>query len=335
MPPWLADPEHGSFVNAPGLSSEERGILVDWVRSGMPRGEKKDVTSPGPSGPEWRIGEPDRILRAEEETELPAEGYVPYHFIILPEVFEEDTWVQAAEIRASNPKVMHHANLFYNLKGTPFSTEGFIMAQVPGGDVMNLPQGTAFLIPKGSYLCLSVHYVTTGRVERDRISVALRFPRTRVQRNLKYLTVANTSFAIPPGHPGFEVRAEGKLWTDADLLWIHPHMHLRGRDVTVGAVPPRGREEILLSVPSWSFDWQASYHLEPGTRILPKGTRITCVAHYDNSAFNPFNPDPSARVTYGFDTFHEMLYCFLAFTDPHQSLRIEVDPATGRVRRHR
>jgi hypothetical protein len=278
------------------------------------------------------MGKPDMVLVAPSENKIPAEGYVPYKFVVMKEIFEKDTWVEGVQIVSSNPKVMHHANLFWNRVRTPFSTEGFITAQVPGGDVMRLAEGTAFLIPKNSFLCLSIHYVTTGKQETDRISVGLRFAKGKVQRRLRHLMVGDTSFRIPPLAPAHRVMAEKALPVNATGIWLYPHMHLRGRDMTMSAVHEDGREEILLRVPNYSFDWQASYRWAPGTVHFPKGTRIRCVAHYDNSRFNSYNPDAEMTVTYGFDTFHEMLYGFLAYTATDEQLGLDVDPETGHLR---
>ena len=119
---------------------------------------------------------------------------------------------------------------------------------------------------------------------------------------------------------------------DATGVWIYPHMHLRGRDMTISAVQEGGATNVLLQVPNYSFDWQSSYRWAPDTVRFKKGTVIRCIAHFDNSRFNPYNPDPAMAVTYGFDTFHEMLYGFLAYTATDEKLNVKVDPSTGHVR---
>lgn len=63
---------------------------------------------------------------------------------------------------------------------------------------------------------------------------------------------------------------------------------------------------MLLTIPNYSFDWQLAYQYAPGTKRFPKGTKIRTVSHYDNSAFNPYNPDPTVEVPYGDQTIHEM-----------------------------
>ncbi len=102
--------------------------------------------------------------------------------------------------------------------------------------------------------------------------------------------------------------------------------------MTFIAHTPDGASETLLVIPNYSFEWQHAYRWAPGTKRFPKGTRIECLAHYDNSAFNPYNPDPTATVREGPQTFHEMMNGFFFYTDAEERLGLEIDPATGNVR---
>ena len=101
--------------------------------------------------------------------------------------------------------------------------------------------------------------------------------------------------------------------------------------MTFAATYPDQRQEILLSVPNYNFEWQSSYRWEVDQMKFPKGTRVDCTAHFDNSAFNPFNPDPSATVKFGLQTYHEMMYGFLFYTNDNEALNLTIDPKTGRV----
>ena len=108
-------------------------------------------------------------------------------------------------------------------------------------------------------------------------------------------------------------------------------MHLRGRDMQVTATEPDGAPESLLLVPNYNFDWQQSYRWPRAGRRFAAGTRIQALAHYDNSTFNPFNPDPDAEVHFGLQTADEMMYAFLFWVPEQQRLELDVDPATGHV----
>lgn len=332
MPPWYGSSAHGSFVNHRGLSVSERATVVRWVRGGMPSGDPKDLPAPVPlpTG-HWRIGEPDQVISIKAPVRLPAEGLVPYKYFVLPFRFEHDTWVEAIEIRPENKRSLHHCNLARVKFGEKFSQDGFITGYVPGGDPFVMDAGTAVKIPAGSVLALQAHYVTTGQPEIDRIEVGLRFPRVPVQQETQVAIVADFKFAIAPGAMVQPVRAARKLPDDATGIGMFVHMHLRGRDMVVTAEGPDGSDETLLVVPNYNFDWQQSYRWAPGTRQFAKGTRIRAVAHFDNSAWNPFNPDPQQTVKFGLETTDEMMYLFLFWVRRGETLGLPVDAKTGRV----
>lgn len=332
MPPWFAAPGVGELENAPRITEEEREMLVGWVLAGAPEGDP--ARAPRERVFErstWRIGEPDLVIRQGVASKVPADGYVPYQYVILPHVFLDDTWVEAVEVRPENARVVHHANLAHVRLTEQFETRNFITGFVPGGDPLECDPGTAVLIPKGSLLALQVHVVTTGREETSTLSVALRFPRTTVERRLRHEQIHNSRFEIPPLAPAHPVRAKRVLEHDSTGIGMFVHMHLRGRDMAFRATYPDGRAESLLLVPNFNFDWQQSYRWAPGSRHFPAGTRIDVLAHFDNSRFNPYNPDPTASVRFGQQTEDEMMYGFLFYTEDQERLGLRVDAQSGRV----
>lgn len=332
MPPWHASESYGRFANHLGLEDEERALLLDWARGDRLAGDLELVPPPpAPITARWRIGTPDLVLDSPGEMHLPPDGIVPYQYSVLPFPFLEDTWVEAIEIAPDNRRAMHHCDLAYVKLGERFRQENFITGQVPGGDPMVMDPGSAILIPKGSLLGLQIHYVTTGREETDRLHVALRFPRTRVQRRMRHLDVADYLFAIPPGAGNHPVTAARTLDVDAIAIGMVVHMHVRGRDMRFTATAPGAAPRTLLLVSSYDFNWQQSYRYFPEAERFAKGTRIECLAHYDNSRFNPFNPDPAATVTFGLQTSSEMNYGFFFYVDANEHLDLAIDPASGRV----
>lgn len=332
MPPWFASREHGTFANARVLDDAERATLRRWAAAGAPEGDPSRAPAPPPPIADgWRIGEPDLVLTAGAEQEIPATGRVPYRYVILPRVFLEDTWVQSVEIRPSNPRVVHHANLGYWKIGSDWSASNFVTGHVPGGDPMQLGPGVALRIPAGSVLGLQVHYVPTGTPEKDRISVGFRHPRDVVQQSLRHHAIANTRFEIPPEAPAHLVRAKRTFDVDATGIGMFVHMHLRGRDMDFVARTPDGAETTLLLVPNYSFDWQTAYVWPAGAQTFAKGTVVECRAHFDNSRFNPFNPDPARAVRFGQETTDEMMYGFLFYVARDERLGLSVDAASGRV----
>jgi thiol-disulfide isomerase/thioredoxin len=329
MPPWFASHEFGPFVNRRGLSDDERSIVMDWVRAGATQGDlKKAPAPPKPAETKWLIGTPDLVLPSGE-LELPAKGDIPYKYAILPHVFTEDTWVQGVQILPDNPRVLHHCNMGYANLAEGFNEANFITGYVPGGEAMTLDPGIAYCIPKGSVLALQMHFVATGKPEKCKVSIGLRYPRDVVQRRLKNIQLTDRKFAIPPGAPAHKVTAIRVLDRDIIGVGLFAHMHLRGKDMTFTAHLPDKKSDTLLVIPNYNFAWQIPYRWEPGKMRLPKGTRLECVAHYDNSAFNPYNPNPLATVRNGPQTHHEMMFGFFFYTDANEQLGLSIDAKTG------
>ena len=131
------------------------------------------------------------------------------------------------------------------------------------------------------------------------------------------------------GAPAHPVGAKRELECDATGIGLFSHMHLRGKDSTFFAHYPDGKTETLLSLPNYSFDWQLAYVWPQGSKHFPKGTRVECLSHFDNSPFNPFNPDPAATVKFGPQTHHEMMQGYFFYTHDAENLNVKVDPKTG------
>jgi peroxiredoxin len=330
MPPWFAAHDLGPFVNRRGMTDEERATIADWVKAGTPAGDlSKAPAPPAEKADPWVIGTPDLVLKSGE-IELPASGDIPYQYVVFPHVFTEDTWIQAAQIVPGNPRVLHHANMAFANLTEGFNEANFITGYVPGGEAMNLDDGVAFRVPKGSVLGLQIHFVATGKPETCKVSVGLSYPRAPVQKRLRHVQLQDKRFAIPPGAAAHKVTAAKVLEADVVGVGLFSHMHLRGKDMTFTARLPDGTTDTMLVIPNYNFGWQLPYRWEPGKKRLPKGTRLECVAHYDNSPFNPYNPDPKATVRFGPQTRHEMMYGFFFYTEADEKLGLAVDPKTGR-----
>jgi hypothetical protein len=332
MPPWYASDKHGEFVNRLGLSDDERRLIADWVRAGAPEGDRSKLPPPREFSTEkWQIGEPDLVVTMDREEKIPAAGYIPYRYAFLPFLFTEDTWVQNIEILPGNKSVVHHANLLYVSLGQRGPDGKFITGFVPGGTAMMLDKGTGFKIPKGSILVLQLHYISLGKEATDRTSVGFTFPKDKIDKEIRHVEVNSRRFAIPPGAENHRVVAERTINSNASGIGMFVHMHLRGKDMTYEALYPDGKKETLLVVPNYSFDWQMAYRWAKGEKKFPRGTRIRCTAHFDNSAFNPYNPDPKRTVRHGQQTYDEMMYGFFFYLDDDEKLALAIDPKTGHV----
>ncbi len=115
-------------------------------------------------------------------------------------------------------------------------------------------------------------------------------------------------FAIPPNDPNWQSPpAEATFLMDAELVYMMPHMHFRGKDMTYTLEYPDGTRQIILSVPHYDFNWQLGYS---ASIKVPKGTKLHVDAHFDNSVNNKFNPNPNKTVHYGEMTWEEMMFPF-------------------------
>lgn len=331
MPPWYAHAAPVHFRDDPGLSDADRQLLGRWLAQGMPEGDPA-ATPPLPvfNDAGWRL-DPDVIIEAKQASAIPATGFVPYQYVFLPYQFEEDTYVQAIEIRANNPGVVHHANLAFARPGSHLDRNSdFLTGMVPGGMPSVMDGDRAWMIPKGATLILQLHMVTQGKVAMNRMSVGLRFPREIVNKRLYYHNLdGDGKINIPPGARAWRLQDNVTLEHDVTGLGLFSHMHLRGRDMSFYAHYPDGRSETLLSLPNYNFDWQLTYRYEPDQVRFPKGTRIEAIAHYDNSAFNPYNPDPKKTVEEGEQSVDEMMNGFFVYTRDDEQLGLRIDPATG------
>jgi peroxiredoxin len=328
MPPWHADPRHGSFSNDRRLTKQERADLLAWIEGGCPKGDVSELPPPRTFAEGWRIGKPDLVVDMGETFTVPAEaeGGLKYQYFTVPTRFREDRWVQAAEARPGNRAVVHHIIVYVvapgqgrgrgrGQRGPDGIGEGLLVAHAPGDLPAILPAGTAKRIPKGSLLIFQMHYTPNGREQDDRSSLGLIFAKEPPRFEAKSRSIAQRRLDIPPRAANHEVRAAGTFERDVELISLMPHMHLRGKDFTYRVVFPDGKAETLLSVPHYDFGWQSNYRLTKPLH-LPKGTRIECTAHFDNSAENPNNPDPNRLVRWGDQTWEEMMIGFVDYRLP-------------------
>ncbi|HZM91113.1 MAG TPA: thiol-disulfide isomerase [Blastocatellia bacterium] len=314
MPPWLASPENAHFKNERRLSQKEIETIIAWVDAGAPKGSDEDLPAPPRFEQGWAIGKPDAILSLDQEIAVPAEGVIPYKYFTVQTNFAEDKWVQAAEIRPGNPKVVHHVIVYVQEPGATSAqpSEGRggrgvkLSGYAPGEQPKVFPTGTARLIKKGSKLTFQMHYTPTGEATTDRSYIGLVFSKSPVHKIALTGTATNARFVIPPGDGNYEVRSSWTAPDDVRILDLMPHMHVRGKDFTYTAVYPDGRSEVVLRVPRYDFNWQLLYQFRDPL-FLPKGARLDCVAHFDNSARNKYNPDPSKEVRWGDQTWEEMM----------------------------
>jgi hypothetical protein len=310
MPPWHADPRHGKFANDRRLSQEETDLLLAWIEQNCPKGDDKDLPPPRKFTEGWKIGKPELVLRMPDEFKVPATGVLPYKQFTVDPGFKEDQWVQAAEVRPGNRAVVHHVLVYIQVPGKPLydmdGTASILVGWAPGDMPALCPPGTAKRIPAGSKLIFEVHYTPNGTEQTDRCSVGMIFAPKPPERPVETNVLAKLDILIPPKVSNYKAQMNYTFREDAVILGFMPHMHLRGVSAKYVATYPDGRTETLLSVPDYDFNWQSVYRFAEPLR-MPKGTKLTWSAQWDNSADNPRNPDPAKEVRWGLQTWDEMM----------------------------
>jgi hypothetical protein len=355
MPPWRADPAIGHFLNDRSLSTADIQTITDWVEAGAPAGDVKDAPKPVRWVEGWTIGQPKAIFEMPTAFDVPVSGVVPYQYVILPTHFKQDTWVRLAEVRAGDRVHTHHIVVSVREPGSgwlageplgrPFALDErdygggvpgeFLAGYGPGNLPELLAPGQAKLIKAGSDLVFQLHYTPNGVEGHDRSRVGLIFSERPPKQRVLMLAAANIRFRIPPGDPDYQVDASVTLQAPSTLVSLLPHMHLRGKSFEFRAVFPDGRTETLLRVPHYSYHWQISYYLAKPL-ALPAGTVIECTAHFDNSAANVLNPDPTKMVRFGPQSWDEMMIgYFEVATDLKNGMREMLVPSQVSVNRHR
>ena len=316
MPPWHADPRYGSFRNDRRMTWEEIETVVAWIDAGMPKGDEADLPEPVDYPETWTIGTPDLVLRMPEPFRVPADGVLPYQYFMVDPGFKEDRWVAAAEVRPGFRPVVHHVIVHILRPGKRlYGRDGEIatlVAWAPGDEPMVCPEGTALRIPAGSKLVFEMHYTPYGKEAVDQTEVAIRFATAPPEREIHNNLFANTRIRIPPRALHHREEAELVIPRDARIVSLFPHMHWRGKSFRYELIYPDGRRETILSVPRWDFNWQTHYTFREPLRV-PAGTRLRAIAHWDNSRYNPYNPDPDAEVRWGLQTWDEMMVGWVTY----------------------
>ena len=353
MPPWHADPAHGKWANDRSLTAQEKDTIVQWVNAGAPEGNKRDLPKAPEYAVGWTIGEPDAVISMEKEYTLPAQGEIPYQYFEMQTNFTEDKWIQAIEVRPGNREVVHHILVYarspqttrrapaFRMQNPPgplsptqmkemeaakanpelaqkmrqdSNRRGNLIAQIaPGTNATVYAPGSAMLLPAGTVLTFQVHYTTIGAAATDRSSIGFKFAAQAPTREVYATAMMNPRFMIPAGAANHAVEAKMEFLEDVTIYSLAPHTHLRGKQWEYTLTYPDGRSEVVLSVPTYDFNWQTDYVFATPLRV-PKGSTLKSVAHYDNSKENKSNPDPTQPVYWGDQTWEEMQYTGIMYS---------------------
>ncbi len=342
MPPWFADPCCGRFSDDPSLTPQQIATVLDWVDGNALAGNPHDAPPPPHWVEGWNIAQPDRVIQMPKAVSIPAEGDVEYTYEIVPTRFAEDKWIQMSEIRPTRRQNVHHAVVYIRppeskwLRGAPVGVpftasslndpalkhqahetdSDMLLVYAPGSSPDRWPDDMAKFIPAHSDLVFQMHYTTNGETGSDQTRVGMVFAKRPPAQRVLTLQLANEhdTIPIPPNSDNYRVEVHGTFPNYATLLSFFPHMHLRGKRFEYDLVHADHTTEALLRV-NYDFYWQLSYRLaEP--RFIPAGTELRAIAWYDNSRANAHNPDPDSPVTWGDQTYNEMMVGFFDVAVP-------------------
>ena len=326
MPPWFATPTPGQespWLNDRSLTTEDKADLLAWLEGGRPEGNPNHAPLPKSFSSEWEIGPPDVTITIPQPIEVPANGVMPYQNVFVKAPFDGDRWVQGWEVRPTAREVVHHVlvhvvppgkNLQELQRQGGGAGKNFLAAYVPGHNSVSYPEGFAKFIPAGSALHFQLHYTPGGTATRDQTSLGLIFSKAPPLQEV-HVSAISSKLDIPPGDPNHRVEGTITVPYSAKLISLMPHMHLRGKAYRYELQVPGGTNQTLLDVPHYDFNWQLQYRFAQFVEV-PQGSVLRGIAHYDNSTNNPANPDPTQRVTWGEQTYEEMMLGYIEYFMP-------------------
>jgi len=342
MPPWSIDKTVGiqHFSNDRSLSDDQINMIVRWVDAGAPLGNPKDMPTPQawPNDDGWLLakdfGAPDFVLKSEPYT-MPARGQDQWWKPLADVPVTEPRWVRAVEMRPGTPigrKITHHAlaHLVQNdpdalrLNAGDDATDGqggILMEWAVGKNYDIYRQNTGKLLLPGSHIWWDIHYHSAGEEITDHVELGVwLYPKGQEPKYRTYLTgfqgtaSSGSPLDIPPNSiavsQGFHALKQA-----ARLENFQPHMHLRGKAMSLEAILPDGTSKLISYVGNFDFNWMTNYiYADEDAPVLPKGTIIHVTAWHDNTASNSGNPDPNQWVGWGDRTVDEMAHAWVNVT---------------------
>jgi hypothetical protein len=335
MPPWHLDKTVGiqHFQNDRSLTDQQIATIVSWVDSGAPLGDPKDLppAKQWPLDEQWQLakvyGQPDLVIKSEPYT-MPSHGQDVWWKPSTAVGVTEPRWVRAVEMRPGTPagrKIVHHAlaRLEQEEAGgvdeDPLAGPGLLMEWAIGKQFDVYRANSGKLLLPGSQIRWDIHMHAVGEDIRDHVELAVYlYPKGEVPKYRTRLTLFGStvgSIDIPPNSM-YQTQAFHVLREPARLENFQPHMHLRGKAMSMEAILPNGMTRMLSYVDHFNFNWMNNYiYTEEDAPVLPKGTIIRVTSWYDNTTANRNNPDPNQWVGYGDRTVDEMGHAWVNVTN--------------------
>jgi hypothetical protein len=320
MPPWHLDKTVGikQYKNDRSLSDGEISTIVRWVDAGAPQGNAADMPAPRTfqSDTEWFIGEPDLKVTTPNDFVMYDKGPDWWIDQFAEVTLDEDRWIKAMEIKPNNPKIVHHVVVYAIEPDAPEGTPetGVMLHEYAVGKYGDIfGDSTGRLLKKGTRLRYDMHYFAIGSEQHNKTTIAFKFypkgtvPKYQV-RSVAMRNIPNDELEVPPNTV---VRTDGyyRLPRNARIDAFQPHMHMRGRGMTLEAINVAdNRTQILSSVDHFDFNWHINYvYADEAAPLLPAGTVLHMIGIHDNTAANRRNPDPNMWVGFGERSVDDML----------------------------
>jgi thiol-disulfide isomerase/thioredoxin len=343
MPPWPAKEGYGNIAGSRRLSEDEIGLFSRWVDAGMPEGDPEDRPPDRTFKAGWTLGEPDLVMIPDEPYEVEAVGQDEYRCFVMPLELSEERFVSGIEVLSKATELVHHVSIYTDgsgkamalqnadprpgyssFGGVGFPVSGPLGGWAPGNTPFLLPEGVGRALPKRCDIVMQIHYHKSGKAEIDHSRLGIYLTKKPVDKLLYEEAVASRLLFIPAGAQNHRVHGSITITRDEHALAVLPHMHLLGSEIKISATYPDGQVVPLVWANPWDFDWQETYIFKEPVP-LPRGTRISLDASYDNSTRNPRNPNnPPKFVRWGEESSDEMCIAFLFVTrdDEHLLQRV-------------
>jgi len=344
MPLWKADINYRSFIGERFLSETEIKLIGKWADTGRKYGDTNIVVKP----PETKSfsnfsRKPDKVFSLDKPFIVPDTGeyFVLYMF---DTGLNEDAEISAFEFVPGNMKIVHHAwllfdtsgyydNLFSNQDGPGIKhivehnqftlmdekrVQDGGLIYTPGFQASEYPKGITKRLPAKAKLMLSIHYVSTGKPEKDSSYLNVYYAKQPVQRHVEFIVfdetlITNQPFEIPPNTIKTFNSRSPKMPMEISILTISPHMHYRGKNMTIFAVTPKNDTIHLLRINDWDLNLQGIYRFKNPLK-LPFESEILMNATFDNTMENPSNPVvPPVKAVFGMRSKDEMCQYVIEF----------------------
>jgi hypothetical protein len=349
MPPWFIDKTVGiqHFQNDTSLTDEQIATIAKWVDAGAPQGDPKDMPAARVWEDDggWKLAkvfgrQPDLVLEGPDYT-VKANYQDQWDRPITDVGLSEPRWVRAVEMRPSNldsRKVFHHilANLYQDETNAPQAqvpvakedilpgSGGLLMEWAVGKNYDIYREGAGKLLMPGAKIRWEYHTHSTDRDITGHAQLAVYlYPKGETPRYRTFLAALGTGRIGKDGVPILDLapnsieESEGfhVLKSAARLENFQPHMHLRGKAMSMEAILPDGSTQMLSYVGNFNFNWMTNYiYSDDDAPVLPKGTVVHIKAWHDNTNDNPNNPNPNEWVGYGDRTVDEMAHAWVNIT---------------------